>query len=148
MRQNPRIANIHMIGREPLEKNLSGSDVDFLKDALTQPALLLSDIVRRVREIDRNDAVRRYESRLAALRQREFVHVHGRRAVARLHGGDDAVVAVDDDAGAEGVACVSLVSSCMQRQSRQESTNLPADSQPSCKGDRRPDTSKRGNCGH
>lgn len=104
MRQNPRIANIHMIGREPLEKNLSGSDVDFLKDALTQPALLFGDIVRRVREIDGDDAVRRDERRLATLRQGEFVHVDGRRTVARLHGGDDAVVAVDDDAGAECVA--------------------------------------------
>lgn len=104
MRQNPGIANIDMIGREPLEKNLSGSDVDLLKNALTQPTLLLSNIVRRVGKVDGDDAVRRDESRLATLRQGEFVHIHGRRAVARLHGGDDAVVAVDDDAGAECVA--------------------------------------------
>jgi len=93
-----------MVRRIPLEKDRSSSNVNLLEDTLCQPSLLAHDIVRRVRKIDGNDLVRADHGSLATFGQPELVHIHRRQGVACLHGSDDAIISVDDEAYAEEVA--------------------------------------------
>jgi hypothetical protein len=104
MWQDPSIANADVIGRIPLEKDCSSSDVDFLKNTLCQPSLLTHNIVRWVSQINRDDLVRADHGSLATFRQPKFMHVHGRQAVPCLHGSHDAVVGVNDETYTEEVA--------------------------------------------
>ena len=85
-----------MIRREPLKQHLPRRHAHLLEHALLQPAQAGGDVVPAKVVGDR--VVGRHK-RGIALRadELELVHVDGAHVAAGLHGGDGAVVGVEDD---------------------------------------------------